>query len=48
MRGTRYGEEAVIIGEVHAEPKNRVLMKTAIGSTRVVDVLMGEMLPRIC
>ncbi|MGB8646161.1 MAG: hydrogenase expression/formation protein HypE [Anaerolineae bacterium] len=48
MHKTRYGEEAVIIGEVRAEPKSRVLMKTAIGSTRVVDVLMGEMLPRIC
>jgi len=48
MHTTKYGEDAVIIGEVLAEPKNRVLMKTAIGSTRVVDVLMGEMLPRIC
>jgi hydrogenase expression/formation protein HypE len=48
MRSTRYGEEAVIIGHVSAEPRGRVLMKTAIGSTRVVDVLMGELLPRIC
>jgi hypothetical protein len=32
---------------VQAEPANRVLMKTRIGSTRIVDVLMGEMLPRI-
>jgi hydrogenase expression/formation protein HypE len=48
MRAARYGEEAVAIGEVRAEPANRVLMKTRIGSTRVVDVLMGEMLPRIC
>ena len=48
MRATRYGEEAVIIGEVAAAPAGRVLLKTAIGSTRIVDVLMGEMLPRIC
>jgi hydrogenase expression/formation protein HypE len=48
MRCTRYGEEAVIIGEVNAAPTGRVLMKTAIGSTRVVDMLAGEMLPRIC
>jgi hydrogenase expression/formation protein HypE len=48
MRATRYGEEAVVIGEVREAPKDRVLMKTSIGSTRVVDVLMGEMLPRIC
>jgi hydrogenase expression/formation protein HypE len=47
-RATRYGEEAVIIGEVREEPKNRVLMKTTIGSTRVVDTLAGELLPRIC
>lgn len=48
MRRTRYGEEAVVIGEARAAPPGRLLMKTAIGSTRVVDVLMGEMLPRIC
>ncbi len=48
MRATRYGEEAVIIGEVTAEPRGRVLLKTALGSTRIVDMLAGEMLPRIC
>jgi hydrogenase expression/formation protein HypE len=48
MKKTRYGEGAVIIGEVIAGPRERVLLKTAIGSTRVVDMLAGEMLPRIC
>jgi hydrogenase expression/formation protein HypE len=48
MRATRYGEEAVVIGEVTAEPPGRVLLKTALGSTRIVDMLAGEMLPRIC
>jgi hydrogenase expression/formation protein HypE len=48
MRATRYGEEAVIIGEVTAEPRGRVLLRTALGSTRIVDMLAGEMLPRIC
>jgi len=48
MRRTRYGEGAVIIGEVLENPLGRVLMKTTIGSTRVVDSLSGEMLPRIC
>jgi hydrogenase expression/formation protein HypE len=48
MRSTKYGYDSVIIGEVLDAPRARVLMKTAIGSTRVVDVLMGEMLPRIC
>jgi len=48
MRATRYGEEAVIIGKVTSEPRERVLLKTALGTTRVVDMLAGEMLPRIC
>ncbi len=48
MKKTRYGKGAVIIGEVAEAPKGRVLLKTAIGSTRVVDMLAGEMLPRIC
>jgi len=48
MHKNKYGEEAVIIGEVSETPKGRVLMKTSFGSTRVVEVLAGEMLPRIC
>lgn len=48
MRQTPYGEESVIIGKITDTPKYRVLMKTAIGSSRVVDVLSGELLPRIC
>jgi hydrogenase expression/formation protein HypE len=48
MRATRYGEEAAIIGEVAAEPAGKVLMKTNIGGTRIVHMLVGEMLPRIC
>jgi hydrogenase expression/formation protein HypE len=48
MRATRYGEEAAIIGEVKTSPQARVLMHTSLGSTRVVEMLAGEMLPRIC
>lgn len=48
MHATRYGEEAVIIGEVREKPQGRVLLRTAIGSLRVVDMLTGAMLPRIC
>jgi hydrogenase expression/formation protein HypE len=48
MRSSRYGENAVIIGEVKADPAGRVLMKTTFGSSRIVDMLAGEMLPRIC
>ncbi len=43
-----YGRKAVKIGMVLAEPKNRVLLKTRIGSNRILDVMAGEMLPRIC
>lgn len=48
MHGSRYGEEAVIIGKVEAAPRSRVIMKTSLRSTRIVDMLAGEMLPRIC
>jgi hydrogenase expression/formation protein HypE len=48
MRRTRYGEEAVILGHVGAAPAGQVRMKTAIGGTRLIDMLPGEMLPRIC
>jgi hydrogenase expression/formation protein HypE len=47
MRASRYGEEAVVIGRV-LPGSARVQMKTAIGGTRLVDMLPGEMLPRIC
>jgi hydrogenase expression/formation protein HypE len=42
------GAEACIIGEVTEQPQGMVLMKTGVGGTRVVDVLFGEQLPRIC
>ncbi len=48
MRKTEYGRDACIIGEVLPEPAGRVLMTTEIGGTRVIDMLSGEMLPRIC
>lgn len=48
MRARPESRDAVIIGEVKDAPKGRVLMKTPLGSTRVVDMLMGELLPRIC
>jgi hydrogenase expression/formation protein HypE len=48
MHATRHGEDAVIIGEVMADPPGRVLLRTTLGSTRIVDMLAGEMLPRIC
>ena len=48
MRAARYGGDAERIGQIIEGPVGRVLMRTAFGTTRVVDVLMGEMLPRIC
>ena len=48
MRSNPYGQFATPIGEVIPSPSGRVLMKTTLGSTRVVDVLAGEILPRIC
>jgi hydrogenase expression/formation protein HypE len=48
MRSTRYGEEAVLVGHVAEQPAGRVLMRTEIGGHRLVEVLAGEMLPRIC
>jgi hydrogenase expression/formation protein HypE len=48
MRTVRYGGEAVIIGEVQEAPAGRVLLRTLFGSTRLLDMLAGEMLPRIC
>ncbi len=48
MKEDRYGEDAVIIGEVVAENPGYVMMKTKIGGKRIVDMLTGEPLPRIC
>lgn len=42
------GADSRIIGEVLESPVGMVLMKTSVGGTRVVDVLFGEQLPRIC
>lgn len=48
MRREKYGEKAAIIGEVTENTTGRVLVKTAIGTTRILDMLVGEQLPRIC
>jgi hydrogenase expression/formation protein HypE len=42
------GRDAAMIGEVVADHPGMVLMKTEIGGTRVLDVMFGEQLPRIC
>jgi hydrogenase expression/formation protein HypE len=48
MRRNRYGKEASLIGEVSANNPGRVVMKTRIGSSRIIDMLVGDPLPRIC
>jgi hydrogenase expression/formation protein HypE len=48
MCRSRYGKEASLIGEVSADNPGRVVMKTRIGSSRIVDMLVGDPLPRIC
>jgi hydrogenase expression/formation protein HypE len=42
------GVSAALVGEVRADPPGLVLLETAFGGTRVVDMLAGDPLPRIC
>ncbi len=48
LRAHPLGQGAAIIGEVASEPAGKVLLKSRIGGLRVVDLLAGEQLPRIC
>lgn len=48
MRLNEFGQKAEIIGEVVGEHSGIVVAKTVFGSTRVVDMQLGEQLPRIC
>ena len=48
IRTSPYGRDAQIIGEVTAVHPGKVVMETAIGGTRIVDMPTGEQLPRIC
>ncbi len=48
LRAHPLGERASIIGEVRAEPPGMVFMHTTFGGSRVVDMLIGDPLPRIC
>jgi hydrogenase expression/formation protein HypE len=48
MQRHRYGAEARIIGEAVSEHPGRVVMKTPLGTSRIVERLTGELLPRIC
>ncbi|EAT59925.1 hydrogenase expression/formation protein HypE [Chlorobium ferrooxidans] len=48
MRATEEGRDAVIIGTVVDDHHGMVVMRTAFGSRRIVDLPLGEQLPRIC
>lgn len=48
VRSNKYGKNAAIIGEVTAGNPGTVLMETGIGGVRIIDMLTGEPLPRIC
>lgn len=51
MRANKYGADAAIIGEVVETPEERdprVSIRTGFGALRIMDMLVGEQLPRIC
>jgi hydrogenase expression/formation protein HypE len=48
LRGHPLGAEAAVIGAVVADQPGIVRLKTAFGGTRIVDLLVGDPLPRIC
>ena len=48
MKQNCYGKDAAIIGEVTNDHTGRVIMKTKLGPSRIIDMLSGELLPRIC
>ena len=48
MQQSPYGKEARIIGETTAEASGQVALRTAIGGLRVVDMPLGNLVPRIC
>jgi len=48
MRENPLGRRAQIIGTVTGENPGLVVMRTTLGTTRIVDMLAGDQLPRIC
>ncbi len=48
MRQHPEGKHSCIIGEVLAKPEHRVILNTSFGGERIIDMLVGEQLPRIC
>jgi hydrogenase expression/formation protein HypE len=48
LRSHRLGEDACLVGTIDAAPEGLVLLDTSLGGRRIVDMLVGDPLPRIC
>jgi hydrogenase expression/formation protein HypE len=48
MKSAPYGVDAAVIGTVTEKPAGKVYVRTSFGATRIMDMLVGEQLPRIC
>jgi len=48
IKETKYGKNAQIVGTVKAEKQGYVFLKTMIGGTKIIDMPMGEPIPRVC
>ncbi len=48
LRSHSLGGQATLIGEVVADPSGIVVLRTPFGGSRIVDMLVGDPLPRIC
>src|SRR4030042_405535 len=48
MRGHEYGASAAVVGEVRADEPGMAVLRTRLGGQRVIDMPVGEDLPRLC
>ncbi|MGD1111414.1 MAG: hydrogenase expression/formation protein HypE, partial [Mycobacterium sp.] len=48
LRSHPLGTDAAEVGEIVTEPAESVVLRTGFGGTRIVDMLVGDPLPRIC
>jgi hydrogenase expression/formation protein HypE len=48
MKAAPYGAEAAVVGAVAEGTAGKVYVRTSFGATRIMDMLVGEQLPRIC
>lgn len=48
MQAHEHGKDAAVVGEIREDPPGMVLLATSFGGSRIVDMLVGDPLPRIC